>query len=142
MLLYHNYRFYWKNLSFQIPDGFFLDSKPEMEIDNFLRLWFFDGKHSLTLHIVENGSDTKCEMERIITEIIPEWSSPIEPVTINGLSGHYAEYHLSCSKYYEAWLHLEGAAVLNIVIAGFIKLSDADIAAVFAAIDPKIGQEM
>ena len=142
MFRYLNHRFHWKNFSFQIPDGFYLDCMPEMEADNFLWLWFFDEKHSLTRHVAEDCADTKTELEAVITDIAPEWASPVKPIMLNGLCGHYTEYHLSYSRYHEAWLQLDGNAAFNIVISGSTEFSNAEIAAVFAAVDPRMEQEV
>lgn len=141
MLHYHNHRFHRKNFSFQIPDGFFLDTEPEVEADNYLRLWLPDQKNSLTVDFAENCADTKSELEGVIADMEPRWSSPVEAVTVNGLGGHYAEYHLTHSRYYELWLNLAEGAAVNIVIRTPDELSGADLSAVLAALDPKMEQE-
>ena len=141
MLHYFNHRFHWKNFSFQIPDGFYLDSEPEVQTDNFLWLWAPDKSFYLTLHILDDCADTKSELEAVIADMSPEWSSPVEPITINGLHGHHATYHLCYSHYYEAWLQIESGAAFNIVMENPDGVLDTDTAAVLTAIDPKLEQQ-
>ena len=141
MFLYHNHRFYWNNISFQIPNGFYLETEPEMEANAFLWLWFPDRQNSLTLHFFDDCMDTKTELENVISEITPQWSSPIEAITVNGLRGYHARYHLCHERYYEAWLQLEDSAAFNMVIKETTEQSDAEIAAIFSAIDPKWEQK-
>lgn len=141
MFRYLNHRFHWNNFSFQIPDGFYLDSEPGEESDNFLWLWFPNGKYALTLHVLNDCSDTKSELESVIADMTPEWSSPIEPITVNGFHGHHAAYHQCHPHYYEVWLQIADSAAFNIVMENPNGVLDADTAAVIAAIDPRLDQE-
>lgn len=137
MLRYLKHRFQWGDISFQIPDGFYFDSEPGEECDNFMRLWEPHKNYSLSLYISTECSDTRAELEDMIEDLRPESMVPIETLSINGFHGHQCNYKFCIPEYYEAWLDIGNGAALNVLLENMKGALDADIDAVWAAIDPR-----
>lgn len=135
MLQYKNHRFHYGRISFQIPEGFFLDSCPELLSDNAIHLYAPDESFALELTFMECSKGSGLGL---VSEIHAMESTSvyfIEPITVSGLSGHHAAYVTEGVQYYEARLDIEEsvAFVLTVVTEGDIQ--DIDVAAVVAAVD-------
>ena len=116
MFQYLNHRFHWNNISFQIPDGFYLDSDPEMPDKNTIRLVSPNLDFHISITILNGGEDTRTVLSDSITDMMPKSVSPIAPISINGLHGHHASFRLTRSRYYEILLALNCDALLDIVM--------------------------
>lgn len=116
MFQYLNHRFHWNNISFQIPDGFYLDSDPEMPDKNTIWLVSPNLDFHISKTILNGGEDTRTVLSDSITDMMPKSVSPIAPISINGLHGHHASFRLTRSRYYEILLALNCDALLDIVM--------------------------
>ena len=116
MFQYLNHRFHWNNISFQIPDGFYLDSDPEMPDKNTIWLVSPNLDFHISITILNGGEDTRTVLSDSITDMMPKSVSPIAPISINGLHGHHASFRLTRSRYYEILLALNCDALLDIVM--------------------------
>ena len=116
MFRYLNHRVHWKNMSFQIPDGFYLDSDPELSDKNII--WLISPEHDfhLSIHILPDSEDTLTVLSDEIADMMPTCISPIQPISISGFHGHHAAYRLIRPRYYELYLDLDCGELLNIVI--------------------------
>ena len=118
MFRYLNHRFHRNNISFQIPDGYYLDSDPEMPDKNTIWLASPRLDFHISITVLTGGEDTFSALSDSITDMMPKCISPIEPISINGLRGHHASYRLTRSQYYEVFLDLGHGELLNIVMWG------------------------
>ena len=116
MFHYLNHRFHWNNISFQIPDGYYLDSDPEMPDKNTIWLVSPNLDFHISITILNGGEDTRTVLSDSITDMMPKSVSPIAPISINGLHGHHASFRLTRSRYYEILLALNCDALLDIVM--------------------------
>lgn len=116
MFQYLNHRFHWNNISFQIPDGYYLDSDPEMPDKNTIWLVSPNLDFHISITILNGGEDTRTVLSDSITDMMPKSVSPIAPISINGLHGHHASFRLTRSRYYEILLDLNCDALLDIVM--------------------------
>jgi len=138
MFQYQNHRFYWEQkVSFQIPDGYFFDSEPGEESDNFMRLWSPDEDFSVWIYVTEDCVDTEEAILDVLEDIEPKWNSEIQPISVDGLQGHHAFYYMSSPQYYEAWLQIDCDKALTIIIESEHELLDVDTQLVMKAIDIK-----
>lgn len=137
MFQYKNHRFHFGGVSFQIPDGYFLNSEPGGVTDNFIQLYSPD--HSLTVDIrVERDIDgVQAELQRMLDEFESIIAHPIAPLQINGLNGCHVTYLNRRSQTYEAWFELDAENALTLVLNTPGSILDIDTAALVAAIDPR-----
>ena len=138
MLLYKNHRFYYENISFQIPDGFYYDSAPREESDNLIYLHPADESYDLQLRIEEDCDGSKAELDSVIYDLSATVVYPVAPISCGGLSGHHATYRSRRTQYYEAWFDLEDGRALTIVVETKGNILDVDTKALVANVDPKI----
>ena len=116
MFRYLNHRFHWNNISFQIPDGFYFDCDPDAPGKNTMWLISPDRSFHISIDIVTHTKDTFQALKEEITDMMPQYISPIEPISLNGLHGHHASYRLMHPRYYEIFLNLGNGELLNIVM--------------------------
>ena len=116
MFRYLNHRFHWNNISFQIPDGYYLDSDPEMPDKNSIWLLSPTLDFRIAITIMRSNKDTLSALSDSISDMNPELIAPIAPISINGLHGHHASYRLIRPRYYEMYLDLGHGELLNIVV--------------------------
>lgn len=138
MLLYKNHRFHFANLSFQIPEDYFLDTDPEEDANNCIRLWA-PGKHySVVIRVDENSRGSEMELAYVLQGMNPKILHPIRPISVNGLSGHHATYRNTRTQYYELWLNVDADVTLLILVVTKEDILKTDVDAVIAAIDPRV----
>ena len=118
MFRYLNHRFHWKKISFQIPDGYYLDSDPEIPDKNTIWLASPHLDFHISITVLTGGEDTFSALSDSITDMMPKCISQIDPISIGGLHGHHASYCLTRSRYYEVFLDLGHGELLNIVMWG------------------------
>ena len=137
MFRYKNHRFYYDNISFQIPDGFFLDANPDEDTDDYLKLVAPDESYDIDIRFEQDCMDAKSELESVIHDLKAEILRPVAPICMNGLTGYHSTYRDKRTQYYEAWFDIEDSFTLDVIIStrGNILTIDAD--AVIAAIDPR-----
>lgn len=137
MLQYVNHRFHSKGVSFQIPDGYFLNSEPGEEKDDMLYLYAPDKSFHVMMQIEEDCDGSADELETVLDDMAATVVYPISPVAVNGLSGHHTTYRTKRTQYYEVWFDISVGVALSIVIETYGDIMDIDTAAVIAAIDPR-----
>ena len=116
MFRYLNHRFHWNNISFQIPDGYYLDSDPEMPDKNSIWLISPTLDFRVSITITTCSEDTLSALSASISDMNPELIAPIAPISVSGLRGHHASYRLIRPRYYEVYLDLGHGELLNIVM--------------------------
>ena len=116
MFHYLNHRFHWNNISFQIPDGYYLDSDPEMPDKN--SIWLISPKldFRVSITITTCSEDTLSTLSNSISDMNPQLIAPIAPISFNGLRGHHAAYRLIRPRYYEIFLDLGLGELLNVLM--------------------------
>lgn len=138
MLLYKNHRFHFANVSFQIPEGYFLDTDPEENANNCIRLWDPDKRYSVEIRVDDNTRGSEMELAYVLQGMNPRILNPIRPTTINGLSGHHATYRNTRTQYYEIWLDIDADVALLILVVTKEDILKLDVASVISAIDPRV----
>ena len=116
MLRYTNQRFHYGNISFRIPDGYFLSAVPGRESDNSIILYSSDQSFSLELWLEEDCDGSKEELAAVIHDLDATVVYPIAPIMVNGLSGHHATYRGLRTQYYEAWFDVDATAALSMIV--------------------------
>ena len=116
MFRYLNHRFHRNNISFQIPDGYYLDSDPEMPEKNSVWLISPNLDFHIAIAITTDSGDTRSALSHSISDMNTKCVTPIEPLSLSGLQCHHASYHLTRSRYYEVYLELGRSELLNIVM--------------------------
>lgn len=135
MFQYLNHRFCLETVSFQIPNGYFFDSEPGEESDDFMRIWSPSRDFSVWIYATKNCDNTKEALMDVLDDIEPHYQSSIEELSINGLYGHQATYYMSSPQYYEAWLQLTSDTALTIIIESDIDIATIDVSTVLSEID-------
>ena len=135
MFQYLNHRFHWNNISFQIPDGFYLDSDPEMPDKNTIWLVSPNLDFHISITILNGGEDTRTVLSDSITDMKPALIAPIAPFSISTLGGHHASYRLIRPRYYEAYLDLGLGELLNILIWSYDDSIYTKTAGIIASLD-------
>ena len=135
MFHYLNHRFHWNNISFQIPDGYYLDSDPEMPDKNSIWLVSPTLDFRVAITITTCSEDTISALNSSISDMNPELIAPIAPISVNGLRGHHASYRLIRPRYYEAYLDLGLGELLNILIWSYDDSIYTKTAGIIASLD-------
>lgn len=93
MLLYKNGRFYSDKFSFLLPEGFYFEDDPEVNYEHGFCAWPPGRDYLCVWHIYENSRGSAVELANWL---LPECGfvglSPVTPIQVNGLSGHYLLY--------------------------------------------------
>ena len=137
MLQYINHRFYCRGISFQIPDGYFLDSTPGEESDNTIRLYAPDESFAVELRVEEDCDGSQAELASVIHDLTPTVVYPIAPITVNGLSGHHATYRNRRTQYYEVWFDIDDGVALSLVVETKGDILDVDANTLVTSVDPR-----
>lgn len=72
MLLYKNHRFHFANVSFQIPEGYFLDTDPEENANNCIRLWNPDRHYSVEVRVDDDSKGSEMELAYVLQGMKPK----------------------------------------------------------------------
>ena len=135
MFHYLNHRFHWNNISFQIPDGYYLDSDPEMPDKNSIWLISPTLDFRVAITIMASSEDTISALSASISDMKPALIAPIAPFSISTLGGHHASYRLIRPRYYEAYLDLGLGELLNILIWSYDDSIYTKTAGIIASLD-------
>ena len=137
MFHYLNHRFHWNNISFQIPDGYYLDSDPELPDKN--SIWLISPKldFRVAITIMTDSEGTLSALSNSISDMKPQLVAPIAPFSVSGLRGHHAAYRLIHPRYHEVFLDLGHGELLNILIWSSDDSIYDKTNEVIAALDPK-----
>ena len=115
MLRFENNRFHLDHISFQLPEGFLLENYAGE--DAALTLSPPDHSFTLELRINHGCMDAKTELSYLFTDIVGlEQTSPITPVTHNGLSGCEVTCTDGCLHYYELRLDFHSRYEQNALV--------------------------
>ena len=118
MLLYKDGRFHAAGISFQLPDGFFLETCPEESYSNGFMLYPPEGDFWLQIIVSSDCMDAKKEFEFFFSDIVDlKPQTDITPISLTGLSGYQAIYTGSGHTYYEIRLNVPyGDSLYNFVL--------------------------
>lgn len=141
MLRYKNHRFHYGKVSFQIPEGYFIDTAPELISDNFLHLYAPDMSFFIDIHVYTESKDSTAELSSVLRDMKHTLAHPVSIISINGLTGVHAAYRAQGTQYYEAWLDVEKDVTLLILLSAKSHIEKIDTASIVAAIDPRLTVE-
>ena len=137
MFRYKNHRFHYENISFRIPDEFFLDANPDEDTDDYLKLVAPDESYYIDIRFEQDCMDAKSELESVLHDLNAEIFCPVAPISMNGLSGYQSTYKDKRTQYYEAWFDIEDGFTLDMLITTKGDVLSIDTDAVITAIDPR-----
>ena len=137
MFQYKNHRFHFGGVSFQIPDGYFFNSEPGGESDNFIQLYAPDQTFTVDIRIEKDCDEVIAELQSVLDDLDPTIVYPPAPLQMNGLTGCHATYRNRRSQSYEAWFELGSETALSMTLTTPGNILDIDTAAVLSAIDPR-----
>lgn len=138
VLRYVNHRFIGRGVSFQIPDGYFIDLVPGIEIDNGVRLLSPDESFSVELRVEEDCEGAVKELSSVLNDLEPVEICSVGPIAINELSGYHATYRCLRHQYYEAWFDVDETIALSLVVETQGDIMDIDVATIVAVVDPRL----
>lgn len=141
MLCYKNHRFHHRQVSFQIPEGFYIDTEPELVSDNSLHLYSPDMLYRLDLQIVTTSNGSSEELASVLRDMKHTLVRPTLLLSINGLTGVHAAYRSEGTQYYEAWLDIATGVSMLILVSSKLSIEKIDTAAIVAAVDPRLPME-
>lgn len=104
MLQYKNHRLCWEDLSFEIPDGFFLNSTPELVQDNAVHLKSADLSISVGVQIDTTKLSPIEDLTTVLNEIGAVVITAPHAVDVHGASSCIASYQSGQYTYYEVRL--------------------------------------
>lgn len=142
MLLYKNHRFHCEGVSFEIPDGYCLETNYEESPEDTIHLWSEDESIHLCIGIERETKGPMQELTFILSEL--EQCVVLEKpsaVMYGGLRGFSAAYRSGSTQYWETHLGISGIGDdqtgLIILISTHGKLlTKAEIEALMNAISP------
>lgn len=138
MFRYQNHRFYCSCFSYQIPDGYFIDTNPDEDTDDYMRLVSPNETFSVDIRLEQDCERSDGELASIIHDITATVVYPTSPIELNGLQGHHATYRTKQSQYYEARFDLPDSQALCLLIITAGDILSIDTTAVVAAIAPRL----
>ena len=141
MFHYLNHRLHWNNISFQIPNGYYLDSDPELPDKHTIWLISPNRDYRAAVTIMPSDEDTLSALSASISDMNGELITPIAPISVGGLHGHHASYRLTRPRYYEVFLDLGHGELLNILIWSADNGIYGKTAEVIAALDFQCDKE-
>lgn len=109
MLLYKNHRFHCEGVSFEIPDGYCLETNYEESPEDTLHLWSADERIHLSIGIERETKGPLQELSFILREL--EQCVVLEKpsaVMYGGLRGFSAAYRSGDTRYWETHLGISG----------------------------------
>ena len=89
MLRYKNHRFHYGKVSFQIPEGYFIDTAPELISDNFLHLYAPDMSFFIDIHVYTESKDSTTELSSVLRDMKHTLVHPVSIISINGLTTRF-----------------------------------------------------
>ena len=114
MLMYKQGRFRAEGGSFQMPDGFFLETDPNINYEKGVSAWN-SAQSCLSMWVIsENEAGTREGLEEQSCNFKP--LSEITPITLNGLSGHWVTYSTPREEYYEVRFALPNKVQLILIV--------------------------
>ena len=102
MLLYKNGRFHGLGLSFELPEGFYLETEPDLCCELGLGAWTPDMRFYVDWQIDDQRQGTREELEGLFSPdsgVMVHGS--LEPIEVNGLAGHQAAYRGNDREHWE-----------------------------------------
>jgi len=138
MLCHKNHRFHCGKVSFQIPEGYFIDTAPELTSDNFLHLYAPDLSFFLDVHVDTESKTAAAELSSVLRDMKHTLVQPISIISINGLTGVHAAYRSEGTQYYEIWLDVEKNVTLLLLLSTKLPIEKINTAAIVAAVDPRL----
>ena len=91
MLLYKNGRFYSKDVSFMVPNGFYFDSDPDRLYSDGVIAWNSSCANSYSWTIQQGFQSSKEDLEGLFLQGY-RFLSQVMPIQMNGLMGHRLIY--------------------------------------------------
>ena len=117
MMLYKQGRFWVEGASFQIPEGFYIETDPDVNYERGLAAWDPTRTHLYLWAISEEEEEgTKEALEEMTKEL--KTLSPPAPFTLNGLPGHWMTYGGKTFQNYEARFALNDEEQLVFSVEG------------------------
>lgn len=117
MLRYINGRFYREQVSFAVPDGFYVEEDGEILAEYGFCAWDPRREYLCSWRFYENCLGTARELENWF---LPDCGmTPLSDVTaigMNGLNGHFVFYRTRREQYYEARFELGGGKELSFLV--------------------------
>lgn len=108
MLQFRNGRFHAYGVSFQFPDGFYLDTAPDLENECGIVAWGPQEDYRVEWDFVEEEEGPEAVLQRFFSPGYGmEPLSEVEPYALGGLVGYRATYHSGKQEYFEARFSLE-----------------------------------
>lgn len=141
MLCYKYHRFHFGKVSFQIPEGYFIDTAPELISDNYLHLYAPDLSFFLDVHVYTESKKSTTELSSVLRDMKHTIIQPISIISINGLTGVHAAYRTEGTQYYEVWLDVEKNVTLLLLLSTKLPIKKIDTASIVAAVDPRLSVE-
>lgn len=114
MLMYKQGRLWTEGASICIPDGFFLETDPDINYERGLSAWNSTQSCLYMWVISENEVGTREGLEEQSCNFKP--LSEITPITLNGLSGHWITYSTPREEYYEVRFALPNKVQLILIV--------------------------
>lgn len=126
MILHRNSRFHIGRFSFSLPDDVYLNTIPDVQIENGLELVTPDEQLTIAL-IGEDSEEGALEgLEQLLETFQP--LSDIEPVSLNGLGGYCMYYYLKKDAYCEYRFELpEGEEGVNMISLLITTCNDSSV---------------
>jgi hypothetical protein len=127
MLLIKEGRFYCKGVSFTLPEGFLLNTRPDIEYEDGFMLESADHSFELMIQVDTRDTHSKQFMDDLMSQNSFSILRSIAPAELNGMAGHDVFYSTSREQYYEAQYDLrdteEGivcmAVLIRVTVKGF-----------------------
>ena len=90
MFCYKNHRLNVHNVSFQIPDGYFINTEPGMEADNFIHLESSDHGHIVDVRFYHECASPEEELASVMEGMNATTLKPAAATEVGGLFGYHA----------------------------------------------------
>lgn len=135
MFCYKNHRLCFGQMSFCIPEGYYLDCESGEGIDSIVRFWAPDKSYSVELRVNPECAGSEFELASVLHDMKPTVLRAMEDVSVNGLSGYHATYRTRKTQYYEMWLDIALGTTLSLLIETARNIMDIDIPALLTEID-------
>ena len=108
MLQFKNGRFHAYGVSFQFPDGFYIDTAPDLENECGIVAWGPQEDYRVEWDFVEEEEGPEAVLQRFFSPGYGmEPLSEVDPYALGGLVGYRATYHSGNQEYFEARFPLE-----------------------------------
>ena len=101
MFQYKDGRLYCQGVSFRLPDGIYIDTCPDLTVENTIWLYSEDEKYHFEVCVATSPKPLKEDLPMFIKDMEAEETILSEACSINGLSGYRAVYRDETMTYYE-----------------------------------------